>query len=65
VAIYSAERGNVDSFRLMHQEGSDVAREALRRWLRKRGNTPASLLTTASSFPAALPSIRHSLVVLL
>lgn len=65
VAIYSAERSIVDTFRLMHQEGSDVAYEALRRWLRQRGNTPAGLLKVAGSFPKALPRIRHALEVLL
>ncbi|MGO1543143.1 MAG: type IV toxin-antitoxin system AbiEi family antitoxin domain-containing protein [Gulosibacter sp.] len=65
VAIYSAERSIVDTFRLMHQEGSDVAYEALRRWLRRRGNTPAGLLKVAGSFPKALPRIRQALEVLL
>lgn len=65
VSIYSAERSIVDSFRLMHQEGSDVAYEALRRWLRRRGNTPAGLLKVAGSFPKALPRIRQALEVLL
>lgn len=65
VAIYSAERTIVDTFRLMHQEGSDVAHEALRRWLRRRGNTPAGLLKVAGSFPKALPRIRQALEVLL
>ena len=65
VAIYSAERTIVDCFRLMHQEGRDVAHEALRRWLRKRGNTPARLLKVAGSFPKALPRIRQALEVLL
>lgn len=65
VAIYSGERSIVDSFRLMHQEGSDVAYEALRRWLRRRGNTPAGLLKVAGSFPKALPRIRQALEVLL
>lgn len=65
VAIYSAERTIVDCFRLMHQEGSDVAHEALRRWLRRRGNTPARLLKVAGSFPKALPRIRQALEVLL
>ncbi|MFT0848149.1 type IV toxin-antitoxin system AbiEi family antitoxin domain-containing protein [Actinomycetaceae bacterium L2_0104] len=64
-AIYSAERSIVDCFRLMHQEGSDVAHEALRRWLRQRGNTPAALLKVARSFPKALPRIRQALEVLL
>ena len=65
VAIYSAERTIVDCFRLMHLEGSDTAHEALRRWLRRRGNTPARLLKVAGSFPKALPRIRLALEVLL
>ena len=65
VAIYSAERSIVDSFRLMHQEGSDIAYEALRRCLRRKGSTPASLLKVAGSFPKALPRLRHALEVLL
>jgi len=65
VAIYSAERSIVDTFRLMHQEGSDVAYQALRRWLRRRGNTPARLLKTAGAFPKVLPGIRKALEVLL
>lgn len=64
VAIYSADRTIVDFFRLMHQEGSDIAYEALRRWLRRRGNTPARLLKVAGSFPKALPRIRRALEVL-
>ena len=65
VSIYSAERTIVDCFRLMHQEGSDVAHEALRRWLRRRGNTPAALMKVAASFPKAQPRIRQALEVLL
>ncbi len=65
LAIYSAERTIVDCFRLMHQEGSDVAYEALRRWLPRRGNSPASLLKVAASFPKAQPRIRQALEVLL
>lgn len=65
VAIYSAERTIVDCFRLMYQEGSDVAHEALRRWLRRRGNSPSTLLKIASSFPKAEPRLRHALEVLL
>lgn len=65
VAIYSAKRTIVDGFRLAHQEGSDVAYEALRRWLRRRGSTPARLLNVAGSFPRTLPRIRQALEVLL
>ena len=65
VAAYSAERTLVDCFRLIHQEGSDIAYEALRRWIRRKGNTPAGLLKVAVSFPKALPRIRQALEVLL
>lgn len=65
VAIYSAERTIIDAFRLMHQEGSDVAYEALRRWLRRRGSSPAALLMMARSFPKPLPRLRLALEVLL
>ncbi len=65
LATYSAERTIVDCFRLMHQEGSDVAYEALRRWLRRRGNSPASLLKVAASLPKAQPRIRQALEALL
>lgn len=65
VSIYSPERTIVDCFRLMHLEGSDVAYEALRRWLRQKGNTPAVLLKVAAAFPRSLPRIRHALEVLL
>ncbi|MEO7146624.1 MAG: type IV toxin-antitoxin system AbiEi family antitoxin domain-containing protein [Terrimesophilobacter sp.] len=65
VAVYSAERTIVDCFRLMHQEGSDVAHQALKRWLREKGNTPARLMKVAASFPKSQPRIRHALEVLL
>ena len=65
VAIYSAERTIIDSFRLMHREGSDVAHEALRRWLRGRGNSPATLLRTAKPFPTVAPRLRLALEALL
>lgn len=64
-AIYSAERTIVDCYRLMHQEGSDVAHEALRRWARRKGNSPAALLKVAASFPKAQTRIRQALEVLL
>jgi hypothetical protein len=65
VAIYSAERTIVDCFRLMHQEGSDVAHQALKRWLKGKGNTAATLLKVAALFPKSLPRIRQALEVLL
>ena len=65
VAIYSAERSIVDCFRLMHREGSDVAHEALRRWVRRRGSSPATLLKIAASFPLTRSAIRQALAILL
>lgn len=63
--VYSAERTIVDSFRLAHHEGLDAAHTALRRWVRQRGNSPATLLTTAAAFPQSLPRIRQALEILL
>jgi predicted transcriptional regulator of viral defense system len=65
VGIFSPERTIVDVFRLGHLEGVDVAHKALRRWLRKQGSNPSSLLQVARSFPTALPHIQHALEVLL
>jgi predicted transcriptional regulator of viral defense system len=64
VAIYSAERTLVDIFRLMHQEGSEVGYEALRRWLGRRGSSPAALMRVAADFPKAEPRLRQALQVL-
>ena len=63
--VYSAERTIVDAFRLAHREGIDQAAEALRRWVRRAGNSPATLLKTADAFPRTAPAIRQALQVLL
>ena len=63
--IYSAERTIVDTFRLAHLEGIDQAHEALRRWIRRAGSSPASLLRTATYFPRSKATIRRALEVLL
>lgn len=65
VAIYSPERAIIDCFRLMHHEGSETAHEALRRWLRHTGSTPARLLRMADAFPRAKLRLRLALEVLL
>lgn len=65
LAIYSAERTIIDCFRLAHQEGTDQAHEALRRWTRRRANQPSALLDLATAFPKAKPRIRQALEVLL
>lgn len=65
IGLYSAERTIIDTFRLRHEIGSDIANEALKRWLRRRGSTPATLLELARPFPHALPALRATLEILL
>jgi hypothetical protein len=65
IGLYGPKRCIVDAFRLRHEVGPEVAVEALRRWLRRRGNHPGQLLEVAQHFPAALPSLTATLQVLL
>ncbi|PPF23652.1 type IV toxin-antitoxin system AbiEi family antitoxin domain-containing protein [Rathayibacter rathayi] len=65
IGLYSAERTLIDLFRLRHAWGSDLALDALKRWVRGHGNNPGVLLTMAESFPKARPAIQHALEVLL
>lgn len=65
LGIYSAERSIVDVVRLRHREGSDIAWEALRRWLSRPGRSPAQLIEVAGQLPRAEPALRHALEVLL
>lgn len=65
LGIYSPERCIVDTFRLRHLEGEELAVEALRRWLRRPGSMPAALLGLARTFPKAEPALRDALRILL
>ena len=65
IGLYSAERSIIDAFRLRHLEGPETAVEALRRWLRRRGAQPSSLLAMARAFPKAEPALRATLEILL
>jgi len=60
----SAPRTIVDTYRLRNTAGSDVANEALRRWLHS-GGQPAQLIAVARAFPSAMPALLHALEVLL
>lgn len=64
IRIYSAERSLIDAFRLRHQEGDEMAIDALRRWLQRPGAMPADLLTLAKCFPTAEPSLLQALRIL-
>jgi hypothetical protein len=65
LGIYSAERSLVDIVRIRHLQGSDIAWEALRRWLRQPGASPAQLIAIAEHFAGAEQAIRKALEVLL
>jgi hypothetical protein len=65
LGLYSAERSIVDVVRLRHREGSDIAWEALRRWLALPGRSPAQLIELARQLPRAEPALRQALEVLL
>ncbi|MGH9091042.1 MAG: type IV toxin-antitoxin system AbiEi family antitoxin domain-containing protein [Acidimicrobiales bacterium] len=65
IGLYSAERSLIDVVRLRHLEGSEIAWEALRRWLGRPGRSPAQLIELAREFPRAEPALRRALEVLL
>lgn len=65
IGIYNPTRSIVDAYRLRHLYGTDQALEALKRWLRIRGNQPAELLEMASRIPKSAPAIRLTLETLL
>jgi len=64
LGLYSAERCVIDAFRLAHHEGQELASEALRRWLKRRGAAPAKLLAMARHFPKVEPPLLHALRIL-
>jgi len=65
LGIYSAERSLVDVVRLRHDQGSDLAWEALRRWLSRHGRNPGQLIIMARQFKGAEAPLRTALEVLL
>ena len=65
IGLYSAERSIIDVIRLRHKEGSDVAWEALRRWLMRPGSSPGSLLRLAKRFRGAETALQKAFEILL
>jgi len=65
IGIYNPERCIIDAFRLSHLEGADLAITALKRWLRRPGATPSTLLEMARAFPKAQRSLQRALAILL
>jgi predicted transcriptional regulator of viral defense system len=64
IGLYSAKRSIIDAFRLRHIDGTDLANEALKRWLRQ-GGQPSELLRMAKAFPRALTPLRQTMEILL
>jgi hypothetical protein len=65
VGLYSPERSLVDMIRLRHREGSDIAWEALRRWLGRKGAKPAALVEMAKALHGAERAVRNALEIVL
>ena len=63
IGIYSPERSIADAFRLRGEVGYELARDALREWLR-RGGKPARLIDIASRLPRAKSPVLQALAVL-
>jgi predicted transcriptional regulator of viral defense system len=64
IGLYSASRSIIDTYRIQHHEGIDLANEALKRWLRQ-GGQPSELLIVARSFPHAQRALQQALTILL
>lgn len=61
--IYSPERSIADAFRLRGEVGYELARDALREWLR-RGGKPTRLIEIASRLPRAKSPVLQALEIL-
>ncbi len=65
VGLYSPERSLVDVIRMRHREGTDIAWDALRRWLRRKGAKPAALIEMSKSLHGAERAVRNALEIVL
>lgn len=60
IGRYSAERSIADAFRLRGEIGYEIARDALKEWLR-RGGKPARILEIATQLPRAKGPVLNAL----
>lgn len=63
IGVYSPERSIADAFRLRGDIGYELARDALKEWLRC-GGKPTQLMAIASELPRAKSPVLHALEVL-
>ncbi len=64
IGIYSPARSIIDTYRLRHRLGIDLAHTALRSWLNQRGNHPSELLELARSFSRAKSALHAAIEIL-
>jgi hypothetical protein len=64
IGIYNPVRSIVDAFRLRYREGEELAYVALRRWSRRRGTKPATLVAMARHFPRTVTPIARALEII-
>lgn len=63
IGLYSPERSIADAFRLRGAIGYEIARDALKEWLR-HGGKPARLLEIATALPRAKAPVSNALDIL-
>lgn len=63
IGIYSPERSIIDAYRLRGAVGYELAKDALKEWLR-RGGKPAHLIGLADQIPRAKAPVLHALETL-
>jgi len=63
IGIYSPERTIADAYRLRGQIGYEIARDALKEWLR-RGGRPGALMRIATQLPRAKSPVLAALEML-
>ncbi len=64
IGLYSPERSIIDAFRLRGREGGELGVVALKRWLRRAGNQPATLMQLAQKFPRNAKAVQRALEIL-
>lgn len=65
IGVYDPERSIIDAVRLRYREGPELAYQALKKWLGRRGSSPSKLLVMARTFPHAERGLRAALEILL
>lgn len=65
IGIYNVERSLIDIFRLRHHQTEELAVEALRNWLDRRGTQTSQLLRMADEWwPSTVSSLERTIMVM-